>query len=48
MFAKQVAQIEAGEFPPRPLSTAECQWCGFSGVCRKEYRIEDDETADAV
>jgi RecB family exonuclease len=48
MFAKQVEQIEAGEFPPRPLSTAECQWCGFSGVCRKEYRIEDDETADAV
>jgi RecB family exonuclease len=48
MFAKQVEQIEAGEFPPRPLSTAECQWCGFSGVCRKEYRIDEDETADAI
>jgi hypothetical protein len=47
-FAGIVARIEAGEFPPRPHRTSECLWCGFTGVCRKEYRPEDDEAADAV
>ena len=37
-----VERIEAGEFPPRPKRPAECQWCRYSGVCRKEYLIEDD------
>jgi RecB family exonuclease len=47
-FAGLVERIEAGAFPPQPIRTSECQWCGYSGVCRKEYRVEDDETADAV
>ena len=46
-FAAKVAQIEAGEFPARPLSTAECLWCRYAGVCRKEYQLEDD-AADSV
>jgi RecB family exonuclease len=47
-FAGTVERIESGAFPPRPKKTSECQWCGFSGVCRKEYRIEDDEAAEPV
>jgi len=47
-FAGTIEKIEAGEFPPAPRKPAECVWCGFAGVCRKEYRIEDDEAADAV
>ena len=47
-FAGVVGHIEQGEFPPRPLHTTECQWCGFAGVCRKEYRSEDDGTAESV
>jgi RecB family exonuclease len=47
-FARAVQQIEAGEFPPRPRRSEACQWCGYAGVCRKEYRVEDDEAADAV
>jgi hypothetical protein len=48
-FADAVARIESGQFPPRPRRPNECQWCGFAGVCRKEYRVEeDDETTDAV
>jgi ATP-dependent helicase/nuclease subunit B len=47
-FESAVRDIEAGEFPPRPKQPAGCQWCGYAGLCRKEYRIEDDETADAV
>ena len=41
-FASAVGRIEAGEFPARPLSTAECIWCRYAGVCRKEYQLEDD------
>jgi RecB family exonuclease len=48
VFAGVIERIERGEFPPRPLRTSECQWCGFSGVCRKEYRIEDDDAAEPV
>ena len=47
-FAGVIGRIEGGEFPPRPLRPSECQWCGFAGVCRKEYRIEDDGTAEPV
>jgi RecB family exonuclease len=47
-FAGLVERIEAGAFPPQPIRTSECQWCGYAGVCRKEYKVEDDETADAV
>jgi RecB family exonuclease len=47
-FTRAVEQIEAGEFPPRPRRVAECAWCRFSGVCRKEYLVDDDEAADAV
>jgi ATP-dependent helicase/DNAse subunit B len=49
-FAAAVSRIEAGEFPPRPRDTSHCQWCQFSGVCRKEYRVESetDEAAEPV
>jgi RecB family exonuclease len=47
-FARAVERIEAGEFPPRPRRPGECQWCGYAGVCRKEYRAEDDEAAEPV
>lgn len=47
-FAGIVERIERGEFPPQPVRTSECQWCGFSGVCRKEYRMEDDGAAEPV
>ena len=47
-FAGTIAQIEAGEFPPRPRKPSECQWCGYAGVCRKEYRIEEDESAESL
>jgi hypothetical protein len=47
-FARAVRDIEAGEFPPRPRRPEGCQWCGYAGVCRKEYRVEDDEAADPV
>jgi hypothetical protein len=48
-FAAAVDRIEAGEFPARPLKLAECQWCGYAAVCRKEYRLEDvDEAAESL
>jgi len=54
-FAMAVDHIEAGEFPPQPARQQDCSWCRYAGVCRKEYRIDDDqeggagdETADAV
>ena len=47
-FAKVIDEIEAGHFPPRPKRPGECAWCRYAGVCRKEYRIEDDEAAELV
>jgi RecB family exonuclease len=47
-FADAVERIEAGEFPPRPKRPNECQWCGYAGVCRKEYRAEVDDAAEPV
>ncbi|NQW05066.1 MAG: PD-(D/E)XK nuclease family protein [Acidobacteria bacterium] len=44
-FAGVVSRIEAGEFPARPRSTSECNWCRYAGVCRKEYQLEDDATS---
>ena len=41
-FAGVIGEIEAGEFPARPISTSECGWCKYAGVCRKEYKLEDD------
>jgi RecB family exonuclease len=46
-FEEAVTSIEAGHFPPKPRQPSGCQWCGYAGVCRKEYRIDDDAT-DAV
>lgn len=46
-FTGTVARIEAGRFPPQPRDTAECEWCSFAGVCRKEY-VREDDAADAV
>ena len=48
VFANIIDQIEAGEFPPRPLRTSDCLWCRYAGVCRKEYRVETDEAAEPV
>jgi hypothetical protein len=48
VFAGIIDQIEAGEFPPRPLRTSDCSWCRYAGVCRKEYRVETDEAAEPV
>lgn len=42
IFADVVGKIELGQFPPRPKDTGECEWCKYSGVCRKEYAWEDD------
>ncbi|HET9369735.1 MAG TPA: PD-(D/E)XK nuclease family protein [Vicinamibacterales bacterium] len=47
-FADTTDAIERGEFPPRPRRPADCQWCTFAGVCRKEYPAENDGPADAV
>jgi RecB family exonuclease len=44
-FAQATDAIEAGEFPPRPKRPSECAWCGFAGVCRKEYQAVDDDAA---
>jgi RecB family exonuclease len=45
-FAGHVAQIEAGQFPARPRKLSECAYCGYAGVCRKEYSLEPDAAAD--
>ena len=29
--------IERGEFPVEPEDPFRCRWCGFAGVCRKDY-----------
>jgi RecB family exonuclease len=29
--------VERGEFPVRPDEPFRCQWCGYAGVCRKDY-----------
>ena len=39
-FAATIERIEAGRFPPQPKRPAECQWCRYAGVCRKEYLID--------
>ena len=47
-FAAAIDHIEAGEFPARPKRPNECQWCGYAGVCRKEYRVEVEDAAEPV
>jgi hypothetical protein len=47
-FAGTSERFESGEFPPAPKKPADCVWCGFAGVCRKEFRMEDDEAAEPV
>jgi RecB family exonuclease len=32
-----IAAIERGEFPVKPDEPFRCQWCGYAGVCRKDY-----------
>jgi RecB family exonuclease len=32
-----VEAIERGEFPVEPEDPFRCTWCGFAGVCRKDY-----------
>ncbi len=47
-FTAAIERIEAGEYPPSPLRVADCQWCRYSGVCRKEYRGERQDAAKPV
>jgi RecB family exonuclease len=49
-FAATIARIEAGVFPPAPHRPGECAWCGYAGVCRKEYQAEGegDDAAEPV
>jgi len=47
-FARVVARIEAGQFPARPISTSECLWCRYAGVCRKEYQLVEDDATEPV
>ena len=46
-FATHVEQIEAGQFPARPKHPGECQYCRYSGVCRKEYSPATDVATEA-
>jgi hypothetical protein len=32
-----VGAIERGQFPVEPEDPFRCTWCGFAGVCRKDY-----------
>ena len=32
-----IDEIERGEFPPTPIEPFRCTFCGYSGVCRKDY-----------
>jgi RecB family exonuclease len=32
-----IGGIERGEFPVQPDEPFRCQWCGYAGVCRKDY-----------
>ena len=36
-FLEAIGAIERGEFPVRPDEPFKCQWCGYAGVCRKDY-----------
>jgi hypothetical protein len=36
-FLDAIDGIERGEFPVRPEEPFRCQWCGYAGVCRKDY-----------
>ncbi len=47
-FAAVIDRIEQGEFPPQPRQAGECTWCRYAGVCRKEYREAEDETAESL
>jgi len=47
-FAAMVDHIESGAFPPKPRRLEMCGWCRYAGVCRKEYRAEDDGAAESV
>ena len=47
-FAAVIERIELGEFPPQPRQPNECTWCRYAGVCRKEYRETEDETAESL
>jgi RecB family exonuclease len=47
-FADAVEHIEGGRFPAKPVDVNKCGFCGFAGVCRKEYWSEADESAESV
>ena len=36
-FLEAIDAIERGEFPVRPDEPFRCQWCGYAGICRKDY-----------
>jgi hypothetical protein len=36
-FLAAIDAIERGEFPVAPDEPFRCRWCGYAGVCRKDY-----------
>ena len=36
-FLAAIDGIERGEFPVSPDEPFRCRWCGYAGVCRKDY-----------
>jgi RecB family exonuclease len=36
-FVAAVEGIERGEFPVQPDEPFLCNWCGYAGICRKDY-----------
>ena len=36
-FLQAIDAIERGEFPVEPDEPFRCRWCGYAGVCRKDY-----------
>ena len=36
-FLAAIDGIERGEFPVDPDEPFKCRWCGYAGVCRKDY-----------
>jgi len=36
-FLEAVDAIERGAFPVQPDEPFRCRWCGYAGVCRKDY-----------
>ncbi len=47
-FADVITKIEDGQFSANPRKASDCAWCRYAGVCRKEYRLEEDDATESV